>query len=66
MIMGVASMDVDVDVGHCIKYKQSCWWRLWMWKQVIVSNTNDPVDGDHGCGKRIVVLNANVHGGDEH
>ena len=23
-----------------------------MWKQVVVSNTNNPVGGDHGCGYR--------------
>ena len=62
MIMGVATMDVE----HCIKYKRSCWQRPWMWKQVIVSNTNDTDGGDCGCGKRIIVLNTNDHGGDEH
>ena len=37
-----------------------------MWKQVVVSNTNDAVGGDHGCGKMIVVSNTNDRGGDEH
>ena len=37
-----------------------------MWKQVVVSNTNDAVGGDRGCGKMIVVSNTNDHGGDEH
>ena len=37
-----------------------------MWKQVIVSNTNDAVGGDRGCGKMIIVLNTNDCGGDEH
>ena len=55
-----------MDVEHCIKYKQSCLWRLSMWKQVIVSNTNDAVGGDRGCGKMIVVSNTNDHRGDEH
>ena len=55
-----------MDVEHCIKYKQSCLWRLSMWKQVIVSNTNDAVGGDRGCGKMIVVSNTNDRGGDEH
>ena len=62
MIMGVATMDVE----HCIKYKRSCWRQSWMWKQVVVSNTNDAVGGDRGCGKRIVVSNTNDHGGDDH
>ena len=30
-----------------------------MWKQVVVSNPNDAVGGDCGCGKRIVVSNTN-------
>ena len=48
MIMGVASMDVDVD--RCIKYKRSCWWQLWMWKRIIVSNTNDRGGDEHQRG----------------
>ena len=23
---------------------------MWMWMWIVVSNTNDPVGGDHGCG----------------
>ena len=55
-----------MDVEHCIKYKRSCWQRPSMWKQVVVSNTNNAVGGDRGCGKIIVVLNTNDCGGDEH
>ena len=55
-----------MDVEHCIKYKRSCWQRPSMWKQVVVSNTNNAVGGDCGCGKIIVVLNTNDCGGDEH
>ena len=37
-----------------------------MWKQVVVSNTNDAVGGDCGCEKMIIVSNTNNRGGDEH
>ena len=37
-----------------------------MWKQVIVSNTNNAVGGNRGCGKMIVVSYTNDRGGDEH
>ena len=43
-------MDVDVDVDCCIKYKRSWWWRLWMWKQIIVLNTNDCGGDEHRRG----------------
>ena len=37
-----------------------------MSKQVVVSNTNDAVGGDHGCGNMIIVSNTNDCCGDEH
>ena len=44
------------EVNHCIKYKWSWEWRawMWMWMWIIVSNTNDPVGGDHGCGNGLL------------
>ena len=37
-----------------------------MWKQVVVSNTNDAVGGDRGGGKMIVVSNTNDPVGGDH